>query len=50
MKRSPNLQDPGARAPGQIKKRKRKLQASSAKLQAPAGTAGLSLNTIKKYK
>jgi len=32
-------QDPGAQAPGQIiKKRKRKLQASSDKLQAPSAT------------
>jgi len=41
----------GAQAPGQIiKKRKRKLQATSVKLQASSSPAGLSLNTIKIYK
>jgi hypothetical protein len=39
MKKSPSLQDPGAQAPGQIKKEKStKLQAPSFKLQAPSLT------------
>jgi len=37
MKRNPNLLDPGAQAPGQIKKEKSfEPQAASAKLQAPS--------------
>ena len=37
---------PGARAPGQIKKRKRKLQASSSKLQAASATKKTQLKCI----
>ena len=36
----------GAQAPGQIKKKKRKLQASSAKLQAPSATKKTQLKCI----
>jgi hypothetical protein len=39
---------PGAQAPGQIKKKKKK--ATSTKRQASSTPAGLSLNTIKIYK
>ena len=51
MRKNPNLQDPGAQAPGKIKKKKAtsyKLQATSAKQQAPSSPAGLNDATIKK--
>ena len=47
MRKNPNLQDPGAKAPGLFRLILKKLQASSSKRQA---ASGLSLNTIKIYK